>query len=153
MAKRKTGRKPAASKSFKRGSTREKFLAALPATPAEMEKILGTKAKVHQTAFVLKREGVITKDNQGRYVLKGNGKTPQPQSGTSTAGTVRPRPAVPAAGADQVEVLLERAITSAQESMDEYIASVCDPNILGLLRGARDDARQRLEQYRAGKAA
>jgi len=47
---------------------------------------------------------------------------------------------------DQVELLLQRQAMAAQDALDEYVAAVCDPEVLAALRAA-------LEKLRAGRVA
>lgn len=78
-----------------------------------------------------------------RAARKGNG---------ATRRTRKQQPNVrsaPAAGApDQVELLLQRNATTAQENLDEYVAAVCDPKVLAPLKHARNAARAALDEYR-----
>lgn len=48
---------------------------------------------------------------------------------------------------DAAKAALERAAQQAQASLDDYVASVCDPNILAALRQMRDAAREALRLH------
>lgn len=49
---------------------------------------------------------------------------------------------------DAVETSLIKIEREAQDALDTYISSVCDPAILAALRAPRDAAREALKNYR-----
>ncbi len=70
---------------------------------------------------------------------------------TPTAAKDRPkRDPAPARRDDAAKAALERAAQQAQASLDDYVASVCDPEILAALKQMRDAAREALRLHAGG---
>lgn len=63
----------------------------------------------------------------------------------TAAGTAKvAKPETIARAILEVRAILERAVEANQAALDDYLASVADPRILGPLRNARDEARAAL---------
>lgn len=83
------------------------------------------------------------------------GKAPPPRKtgavSRETASAAKDTPkrnSAPAARRDDAaKAALERAAQQAQASLDDYVASVCDPNVLAALRQMRDAAREALRLH------
>lgn len=134
--------------------SQDDILRLLPATAGELVEQTGrTHAGIYSAVYEMKKAGIVAKDGQ-QYVRAGSGGAKQQagKNGKGGASVVGARkPAAPAVDAvpDRVVALLQRGVTQAQDALDEYITSVCDPETLALLRALRDGARQTLAQYEA----
>lgn len=69
------------------------------------------------------------------------------------AGRTRRAKPAPTPAADAIELQLAKAVERAQQSLDEYLASVADPEIVQPLKESRDHARRAFENYLKRKAA
>lgn len=140
---------------------REQIVAALRAhgplarKPLAVHVLADSPAQLSQALYVLKQEKKIRKRADGLFALigeEGAARGIRLPAGLPTAvrggsGTA-PSPA-PAA----VEAILIEAAARAQTALDEYLASVGDPNVYGPLKASRDQARLALENYRQGTGA
>ena len=121
---------------------------------------------VHNAVFHLKKLGMAKAervDGITMYSRLGGRSSPAPRGskkkvrkvsagGAATPGKKRRgrkpnKPAAAHANRDVVEGILQRHVERTQAALDEYVATLGDPEILGGLKAARDRARQTLAQY------
>lgn len=102
-------------------------------------------AQLSNCLYQLRLDSKIRKNGAGQWALAGDGKKARIVSSAA--------PRLAAADTTAVEAILIEAERRAQGFLDDYLASVGDPDVIGPLKTMRDQARVALANYRKGRPA
>lgn len=124
-----------------------RILKLLPVRRHGLAEQLGAKkADVNAAIEALRKSGELTSTGIARGVML----VPTDVA----AGGKKPPAKSPVTGSnvgDAVEAILRKAVDDAQAAVDNYVAEVCNPKVLGPLRAHRDGARAALREHVEGR--